>query len=213
MKQMVHTQGVDAARAAKGAVHVGAGDGIVAVFFLPDAGIEDAVFAVFGDHLVTTTATKPLRIAGNDRVVGVLLPVDQQRVGGRGDAVAGACAVVDGDHAIVLDQGLAAVAVAFHVRVQRDRQVAPVDQVVTDRVAPANALFAIRGQQLAAGQILEEEMESSLPFAKAVGVVHEVAGRREMVERARRVSGQAFARGDVAQYLPVALEGLELRFQ
>ena len=119
-------------------------------------------------------------IPRDDRIAGVLLPVEQQRVGGCRNGVARERAVVDGDDPVRLDQRLAAEAVLLLVGVESQRQVAPVHEVVADRVPPVDAVLALWAE-------LVEEVIAALPLAKAVRVAHDVLGRREVVERPERV--------------------------
>ena len=130
---------------------------VIAVVLFPDTWVEDTVPAV----------TRPLIGARNDRIVGVLCPVHQQGIGRRRDRVPRLRPMVDRDYPIWLDQSLAAEAVPLHVRVQRHRQIAPVDEVVADGMTPVNAIDPHRPE-------LVEHVVPTLPLAQPVGVVHVV---------------------------------------
>jgi hypothetical protein len=85
-----------------------AGQCIVTIVLLPDAGIEDAV----------GRAILVYRNNRDHRIVRMLLPVKKKRVGSGGDAVARPGAVVDGDDPVRLDQRLPAIAVPFLIGIQ-----------------------------------------------------------------------------------------------
>ena len=76
-------------------------------------------------------------------------------------------AVVDGDHAVVLYQGRAGKAALLRVGVDGVGQVAPVDEVVADGVAPVLA-------RVFGGIGLVEEVPAVLPEAESVGIVERV---------------------------------------
>ena len=127
------------------------------VAFLPDAGIEDAVrkrrAVGAGD--------------GYDGLAGELLPVEQQGIVRDGHHVAHFGAVIDGDHAIVLDQRRARKTTFLGVRIDGVGQILPVDEVVADGVAPM--LTRVFG-----GIGLVEEMPAVLPEAEPVWIVERV---------------------------------------
>lgn len=62
----------------------------------------------------------------------------------------------------------------------------PVDQVAADGMAPMN--FLVRGT---VGIVLVEQVILALPMDEAVGVIHPVGGRQEVVLGAMRVISQS----------------------
>ena len=112
----------------------------------------------------------------------MLRPVQQERIGRRSDGVARLRAVINGDDSVFLHQILPAVAVLLRIRVQRKRQVAPVNQVVAYCMPPVNAVLR------AAGSVLEEQVPAPLPETQPVRVIHHILRRREVVRWPIRVS-------------------------
>ena len=75
----------------------------------------------------------------DDRVAGDLFPVEEERVAGHGDQVAGLRAVVHSDDTILLDERASAETLLFDAQVDRQGEVFPVDEIVAHRVAPVLA--------------------------------------------------------------------------
>ncbi len=156
-------------------------EGVVDAVLLPDAGVE---------HRVLARRAVVVR-DGDDRLAGDLLPVEQEGVAGDGDHVADLRPVVDRYHPVVLGEGTAGEAALLRVGVYCIGQVAPVDQVVADRVPPVRAGVFRR-------VALVEEVPAALPEAEPVGVVQGVLGAYEVVQRAvgvalHRPSGRGHA--------------------
>ena len=136
-----------------------------------------------------------LRRVGQDRVAGMLAPVDEV-VGSGGQALAQTPyailererfahqpGVEDGRHAIDDDRAAAPAAVAVRpgrARRQRRRQVLPVQQVGADRVAPFG-IAAERAHVL--GVVLVEEVVAPAVMDRAVGVLDPPGGRQEVEAR------------------------------
>ena len=145
-------------------------EGVIGAAFLPDTGVEDPVRQRW---LVR-------RPVGDDRPPGHLAPVQQQRVAGNGHHVADLHAVVHGNDPVLLHQRGAGVAPVLRSGTDGIGQVAPVDEVRADGVAPVLARVLRRPR-------LVEQVPAALPEAQSVGVVQRVLRADEVVARSMRV--------------------------
>ena len=165
---------------------------IVTVAFFPDAGVKDGV------------GMRRLALAGkwNDRAVGDLLPIQQQRIMRDSDHIADFRAVIHGDHAVIFSQRRTRKTAFFGMRIDGIGQILPVNQVIADGMPPVLARVF--------GRIsLIEQMPASLPKAKPIGVVQGAFGIHIMIKRTMRVICQTLPR-----FMQTAQQwiGLKLRF-
>ena len=153
----------------------------------------------FSPHVRVVPGVEPaaelLGRVGQDRVAGVLAPVDEV-FGAGGQALAQAPHAVlererlpyqpgveDGRHAVGDDRAAAPAAVAVRsggAGRQRRRQVLPMQQVGADRVAPLG-IAAERAHVL--GVVLVEEVVAPAVMDRAVGVLDPPGGRQEVEAR------------------------------
>ena len=163
---------------------------IVVLALFPDAGIVDKVNgprrhrvpADAGHHFLTRGLRPDFARVGDHRRARHLLPVQQQRITGHGDDIAQFVPMVHGDHAVVLDPGRTGPGSLLGPRVDRIGQVAPVHQVVADRMPPVRPRVRRRIR-------LEEEMPLPLPETQPVGVVQPTFGADKVIERPVGIGG------------------------
>ena len=125
---------------------------------------------------------------GNDCLAGEFFPIQQERIPGNGDHVAHADAVINRDHAIGFNKRRTGKAHVLGIGMNRMGQIAPVNQIGADRVAPMGAgrLFRWVG--------LIKEMPVALPEAEAIGIIQAAFRTDKVIQRAVRIARQSLSR-------------------